>query len=344
MSGVCRIDGCTVVETGRCALEKDPDACPNRIENVEADRPEVAPAADLLESRGVGVMDGIGVPVLTPPVDVPSFPKSTTLELEVIERMMSRRYVTVVGILGDPESGKTACLASLYLLVSNAQLEGWTFADSRSLMGFEEIARGARRWNEGQPPEQMTVHTELDDERQPGFLHLRLRYEADGRHVDLALPDLPGEWTKSLIRSSRTDRLEFIKSADVVWLVVDGRTLANREHRHGTIIRLGQLIGRLRSVVGETMPRLLLVITHRDKYAIPEEILKRVADELSKHDATADVVAVAPFSDDTSIDPGFGLASLIRATVGPRHHVPSFWPSTMPKVGERFFLSFRSDQ
>ena len=257
---------------------------------------------------------------------------------------MSRRYVTVVGILGDPESGKTACLSSLYLLVSNAQLEGWTFADSRSLMGFEQIARGARRWNEGNPPEQMTVHTELDDERQPGFLHLRLRREADGRHVDLALPDLPGEWTKSLIRSSRSDRLEFVRSADVIWLVVNGSTLADRTQRQGAITRLGQLIGRLRALVDDAMPRLLLVISRRDMGKTPPEILQRISLELAKHEVTADVVPVAPFSDDASVEPGFGLVSLIHATAGERGATPPFWPSTVPKPGGRCFLSFRRDQ
>ena len=344
MSGVCQLDGCTVVETGRCALEKDTDACPNRMGNLEAVSPVEGAAVANIDSTAVEVRDGIGEPVLTPPVDVPSFPKSTTLGTEVIEEMMSKRYVTVVGILGDPESGKTACLASLYLLLSDAQLDGWTFADSRSLMGFEEVARGARRWNEGQPPEQMTVHTELDDERQPGFLHLRLRCEQDGRSVDLALPDLPGEWTKSMIRSSRTDRLEFVKSADVVWLVVDGRTLTNREHRQGTIMRLGQLVGRLRSFVEESMPRFLLVITRRDKCEVPALVLQRLTVEFSKHGATADVIPVAPFSDDRSVDPGFGLAALVRATLGPKHHPPAFWPSTIPKASERSFLSFRRDQ
>src|SRR5262249_55699493 len=154
-----------------------------------------------------------------------------------IEQMMASRYVTVVGILGEPETGKTACLASLYLLVANAMLDGWTFADSRSLMAFESIARGARRWNDGHPPEQMTVHTEMADDRQPGFLHLRLRRSSDGRVVDFALPDLPGEWTKQLVRASRSDRFEFLRAADVIWLLVDGRDLANKERRQGTITK-----------------------------------------------------------------------------------------------------------
>ena len=311
MSAACSFDGCTVAETGRCALEKDPDSCPNRISSLAIPRHSEGSSNQAEELSGEASTDTFGAPVLVPPVETPTFPSSTTLGPEVIERMMLSRYVTIVGILGDPESGKTACLASLYLLISDAQLEGWSYADSRSLMAFEESARGARHWNKGRPPEQMTVHTEMADERRPGFLHLRLRRASDGRCVDLALPDLPGEWTKSLIRSSRSDRLEFLKSADVIWLIVDGKTLIERELRQGAISRLGQLAGRLRAMIDGAMPRLLLVVTHRDAGETPAGVLDRIHLEMAKHNVTVDVIPVAPFSDNDAFKAGFGLASLV---------------------------------
>lgn len=333
----CRYEGCTVGETGRCALEREPTTCSNRI------------GSEIMESTGALAPGNVGdapidAPVLSHPVETPTFPPSTSLGPEAIEEMMAKRYVTVIGILGDPESGKTACLASLYLLVSNAALEGWSFGDSRSLMAFEEIARGARRWNEGQPPEQMTVHTEMADERRPGFLHLRLRRQADGRCIDLALPDIPGEWTKTLIRSARSDRLEFLLSADVIWLVVDGRTIANRESRQGTITRLGQLAGRLRTLIEGRMPRLLLVITHRDLETPEEAVLERIRTEFQKHGVSAEVIPVAPFSDKDEIRAGFGLADLLGASIGRDRSVPAFWPSSNPVAGGRSFLGYRRDQ
>ena len=344
MTRVCSLDGCAVVETGRCALEKDPNTCPNRaLGGEESDVPD-APVEDLVETSDIGEGGEIGGPVLAPPTEVPSFPKSTTLSPTVIESMMSRRYVTIVGILGDPESGKTACLASLYLLISHAQLQGWNYADSRSLRGFEEIARGARRWNEGEPPEQMTVHTQLDDDRQAGFLHVRLRREKDGRRLDLAFPDLPGEWTKALIRSSNSDRLEFLNSADVIWIVVDGSSLNDREKRQGTITRLGQLAGRLCVLIQDTMPRLVLVVTRRDTVEISSEVLGRIERELAKYDLIAEMVPVAPFSDNAAVEPGFGLTSLVHATLGKARSRPPLWPSTAPKAGSRSFLSFRRTQ
>jgi hypothetical protein len=255
--------------------------------------------------------------------------------------MMSSRYVTVVGILGDPESGKTACLASLYLLVSNAKLEGWSFAESRSLMAFEDIARGARDWNEGQPPEQMTVHTEMADDRRPGFLHLKLVRKSDGRRVDFALPDLPGEWTKAFVRTARSDRLEFMKSAEAIWVVVDGRALADREQRQGVITRLGQLAGRIRTLLDGVVPRLLIVVTHRDLGEVDAGVAARIATELAKHQVAGEIVPVAPFSDSNDVKAGFGISTLINATVGADRSAPKFWPSTTARPHGRSFLRYR---
>jgi hypothetical protein len=280
--------------------------------------------------------------VLNQPVRASAFPSSRTLGLEDLNAMMGTKYVNVVGILGDPESGKTACLASLYLLVSHAKLEGWSFADSRSLAAFEEIARGVRDWNEGKPPEQMTVHTQLADDRRPGFLHLRLVRHSDGRCVDLALPDVPGEWTQALVNTARSDRLDYMKSADVLWIVLDGRTLADIEKRQGLTARVGQLVGRLNTMFGGHMPRLMVVVTHRDLHVLNNNVVNRLYTELARRGAKAEIVGVAPFSDHPDTVPaGVGLSELIDLTVGKVAARPTFWPSTEPTEGDRAYLNYR---
>jgi len=339
VSQACNFEGCAVGETGICALERDPTACEHRRGLRERDADPEIGAPPLANAAG-----DLAAPVLKTREETASFPSSRTLGLEVVSRMMASRYVTVVGILGDPESGKTACLVSLYLLVANAKLNGWTFADSRSLMAFEEIARGARDWNQGKPPDQMTVHTEMSDDRRPGFLHLRLVRSADRRCIDLALPDLPGEWTTDLVSVNRADRFEFMKSAEVVWMVADGRSLADKERRQGAISRLGQLAGRLRSMFDEIVPRLLVVVTHRDHGEVDQSASELLKGEFAKRDLSAEILQVAPFTDGGSIPAGFGMVDLIDATVaGPR---PScrFWRSSPAQPAERAYLGFKRDQ
>ncbi len=339
MSGSCKYEGCTVDETGVCALERVPETCENRsgaggsVLNVQASTEGVSTAG----APG----DPVGAPVLSRPLARSAFPSSRPLGLEDLNQLMSSRYVNLVGILGDPESGKTACLASLYLLVANAMLAGWSFADSRTLTAFEDIARGARDWNDGIPPDQMTVHTELSDDRQPGFLHLRLVRESDGRPVDLALPDVPGEWTQALINSAESERFGFLKSAEVIWIVLDGRVLANRERRQGLIARVGQLVARLNTMLEQDLPKLLLVVTHRDRYVIDDAMTARLMGEVERRGATAEIVSIAPFSDAPEVtQPGFGIAGLIDSSLSRATQRADFWKSKPADAG-RFYLNFR---
>jgi len=343
MSGSCRFDGCTVDETRSCALERDPLTCGNRVISAVAG----ATSADAQGDDEVASQSGdrLGAPVLDQPVHASAFPSSRPLGLEDLNAMMGTRYVNVVGILGDPESGKTACLASLYLLVSHAMLKGWSFADSRSLAAFEEIARGARDWNDGKAPEQMTVHTELADDHGPGFLHLRLVRLSDGRRVDLALPDVPGEWTQALVNTARSDRLDFMKSAEAVWIVLDGRTLADIEKRQGLIARVGQLAGRLNTMLDGRASRLIVVLTHRDLHVLGDNVANRLQTELARRGAKAEIVGIAPFSDHPdNVPAGFGIAELIDLTVGKPTERPTFWQSTEPTEGDRAYLTYRRDR
>lgn len=342
MTSACNFVGCTVGETGKCALERDPLTCEHRTGAVSR---TTGGDEAIVEGAAAPAGIGVGAPVLEQPSGTSSFPPSRTLGPDVVSRMMAARYVTVVGILGDPESGKTACLVSLYLMVANARLDGWSFADSKSLMAFEEIARGAREWNAGHPPEQMTVHTEMTDDRRPGFLHLRLVRKSDGRRVDLALPDLPGEWTTALVATGRTDRFQFMKRADAVWVVVDGRTLANRERRQGVISRVGQLAGRLKTIFEGAVPRMMIVVTHRDRGELAESISARLAAELADRQVTAIVIPVAPFSENANVKAGLGIVDLIDATVSGALPAPEFWPTKqLPQAGARVYLGFRRDR
>jgi hypothetical protein len=339
----CKFEGCTIDETGICALSRDPLSCGNRINNAVDD----ATSADAQDNDEVASLLGerLGTPVLDQPERASPFPSSRALGLEDLNALMGIRYVNVVGVLGDPESGKTACLACLYLLVSHAMLEGWSFADSRSLAAFEEIVRGARDWNDGKSPEQMTVHTELADDHGPGFLHLRLVRLSDGRCVDLALPDMPGEWTQSLVNTARSDRLDFMKSADAIWIVIDGRTLAEIEKRQGLIARVGQLVGRLSSMLDGRVPRLMIVVTHRDLHVLTENVVSRLQTELARRGVSAEIVSVAPFSDaPNNVPAGFGIAELINMTVGKPSDRPTFWQSTEPTEGDRAYLNYRRDR
>lgn len=351
MSSGCRQEDCTVAETGVCLLNNEPTACQFRTAEADESSPVEATlqpphpdrTADVDESSQAEATVEPPAP-LTEPEKNPRFPPSLSLTLAQTRQIMSGRYCHLVGILGAPDAGKTAALVSLYLLAARGKLKGFTYADSRSLMAFVSISHGARRWNEGQPPEQLTVHTEQADDRSAGFLHLRLRPANHQLPVDLLLPDLPGEWTTALVDTNRVDRLEFLKRADVVWLMVDGQQLCATSTRHLALHRTKLLIQRLaRHLV--SLPPVVLVVTRRDRGTPDQATLDELKTEARDRGLDLEVVSIASFADAGAVTPGEGIADLIATSTRSVSKTPALWPEASDlTVGERAIMRFRMSE
>jgi hypothetical protein len=322
----CSRSECTVAETGRCLLNNDPDACPERLD---------------FEKQGISGSgpDSIEKPPLERPKDRPRFPHSQVFGPDDVRPFTSDRYYFLAGILGSPGVGKTALLVSLYLLAAHGKLEGYQFADSLTLMGIDEISRGARRWNGGEIPDEMTAHTELVDERIPGFLHLRLKRHIDGQVLDLLMPDLPGEWSDSLIDHKRTDRLEFLRSADVIWIAIDGSDLAkSRQH---VLHRTKLLLQRLKVFLDPHAPKVLVAISHLDQGQPEQRSLNALEAEAAKLNLSLSIVNVASFSENLAIAPGAGLIDLLSKTFEVMDFErEKFWPDTERKENGRYLMRF----
>jgi hypothetical protein len=323
MLAVCRIPECTFAETGVCLENNPPDQCPNRAEPAE------------------GAVDTTAVPPpLTAPSEKPRFPPGLTLGTAEAADLMASRYCRVVGILGAPDAGKTASLASMFLLLGREKLAGYRFADSRTIMALNEIAQGARRFNKGSPPQQMTTHTQLAEDRPAGFLHLRLRRNADGAAFDFLLPDLPGEWSETFIDKNRSDRLDFLKSADVIWIMADGRQLSGLETRKTALRRLELLIARVATLVNRPIAA-LLVISHRDSGEVSPADLESLKANAASRGITMDVAPIASFKRKGGESPaGFGISDLVTKTIGQAPPGGDFWPNRASAAAGRAMLRF----
>ncbi|SDC45861.1 hypothetical protein SAMN05444679_103121 [Variovorax sp. CF079] len=354
---VCELKDCTISQTGVC-LRSYPNVtdCPHHVTSKLTAELETAlatnsPAAEDERHREnvepidalPGTAASVGEAVLDSPEDRSSLPRSNTLGLAEANALMATRYVSLVGIVGLPDAGKTACIASLYLLLSHRALKGFSYLRSKTLMALEEISRGARRWNEGNAPAQMTSHTEMLNDRQAGFLHLRLRRSDDGRKFDLLLPDLPGEWSKSLIDSNDADRLSFLSAADTIWLLVDGRSFQSERTRRLSAHRAKLLIERLASLLCPRRPRIILVASWRDEGAFPPLALSEIQECGARFDFTIELCEIASFSIVPDIQPGCGMHELIATTLNQVPSRPDPWPESAPGSSARAFLRFRSE-
>lgn len=327
MSSGCRQEGCTVGDTGICVLENDPEACEFRIRNVEA-------------GGGRGA-DDYASPVLEAPAERPRLWGSLSLDIDDVRDLMAMRQMQLVGVLGTPAAGKTAALVSLYLLLSHGKLEGFQYADSLTLMALEEITQGARRWGPA-PPDEMTARTEQADGRSAGFLHFQLKQEGGGL-IDFIIPDLPGEWSDALIETNHVDRLDFLHSADVIWLFVNGLELRQPAQRMRAISRAKSLLRRLAEMMGDGMPPVKIVVTHADLGALPAKTKQGLEAILDGVTTAVDILEIASFPGGGNVQGGLGIAALISESLPRSSEPPVTWVGKEP-AASRFILRYANSE
>lgn len=343
--GACRLGECTFNVTGACVLNRPVEQCSNRSDpgeagiGIEDDDIDEGVHAASSSTTGKSLPD-LGSAFLTRPDETPRLPSSLTMGLDEATSLMTRRHTTMVGILGLPDSGKTACLVSAYLLLARGKFEGYDYADSASLMAFEQISRGSRLWTKGDEPAHLTTHTEMADDRQAGFLHFRLRCQKDGRFFDMLMPDLPGEWSKALIDKADSNRFAFLKSASVIWLMVDGRAFADRKRKRYATYRAEMLVERLSAILPTPKPRIILVPSWRDIGEFPADAYQSICEEGGRHGIKVALAPIASFSFG-EVPPGSGVASLIDMTLNHDRPSPDFWPDDRSS-GTRTLSRFRS--
>lgn len=350
MRGPCKDPNCTFSLTKVCVRGNPPDECSHRPLLTEE---KLADGEDAHERSGLDSDESlsevtrlleVGGAVLDAPTELPTLPASRTLDLDKANAMMEARQTCMIGIVGLPGAGKTASLVSAYLLLAKGEFEGFSYADSVTLRAFEEIARGSRIWVKGNPPEQITAHTTLTDDREAGFLHLRLKRDSDGKFFDLLLPDLPGEWSKELINLNNVARLAFLKSSSVIWLMVDGRQFANADTVSYARYRASLLIERLAELLGEHRPRILLVPTWRDAGAFPATEFTGLSEMATRLGFEIEMAPIASFSWNDAVPPGDGLAKLVELSICPPKLAHAFWPVTEVNREDRSLLMFRGRQ
>lgn len=340
MADPCPRSGCTHGATGRCLLNYEPaESCPAlqglevpedldstpipganaRMPSATSADPEEPVETEVRKTRDAEVLsiDAKSVVANLKPANPTTVQLSPGRELGLdgLARLAAKRPVRLIGLLGSPDAGKTMALVSTYLLAAAGKLEGYEYRNSESAFAFNDLSRGARAWAQGRMLDQIVPHTELADERRPGFLHLRLHSESIGSTVDLAFPDLPGEWTETLINKNVYDRLGFLRNADAIWIFVDGEALANLETGHDICARTCAAIGR----VAEHLPRRLplkLVVTRADQYeSIPSAVLDPILEEAERHRYELEVHEIISVDRANKKRSGKGIPELLNESV-----------------------------
>jgi hypothetical protein len=133
-----------------------------------------------------------------------------------------------------------------------------------------------------------------------------------------------------------------LKSADVLWLTVDGADLV--KSRQQVLHRTQLLFQRIKPFLESQAPKIIVVISHLDRGEPEERSIKVLESEAMRHGLELSIINVASFSDEQTIEPGTGLLDLLKATfdIGASSRA-AFWPDIERTPVGRYILRFRSD-
>ncbi len=181
-----------------------------------------------------------------------------------VAKLAARGRLVVIAIVGASGVGKTNALATLYLqLLNGERLEGYRFAGSLTLGGWEALA-DPMRWGPGGVTPNFPDHTPRGAARQPGLLHLALR-DCNDQLRDVVFADAPGEWFERWAVDQAHDSAEgarwLERHADAVAIFLDSAKLANPEERGSARHQSQQLLTRIGAAY-KTRPRAAIWAKH----------------------------------------------------------------------------------
>jgi hypothetical protein len=228
--GTCKEPACTVFENGECYEGMSaPSLCPNYIafdegaEVVTEDLSDSDESLDVLAPRLLETIDLYG---------------GDELDHDGSLRITRASLTRVIVLAGPNDSGKTTLLASLFEWFLSEPLANYLFCHCETLWAFDRRCHLSRTDSERNTED--TERTKSDSEQT--MLHLRVRHEDLLRPPqDLLLSDIRGELFKKAIKTkAEAQRIQVLKRADHLALLVDGEKLASLAARNqvGTAARM----------------------------------------------------------------------------------------------------------
>lgn len=254
IQGHCLEPGCAAGQGGSCIENLATEDCPhfiigeppadNELESAQASDPEAA--YEVVPARVSN-----------------SF---TVSEADAFLRETGGPIRTVA-IVGDPDSGKTTLIASLYELLRAGRLN-CGFAGSETVRGFEHrchLSRTASGRRTG-----VTLRTRLLERL--SFLHLRIAGD-QAEPWEIILADRAGEDYEAMLgRPDEALNLAELLNFDVIIFLVDGTKLADPAQRHVHTARIRRMILAVsQSGLLEPTRWYQLVLTKSDELDASEE-------------------------------------------------------------------------
>lgn len=296
----CSNPDCKIAETGKCVEGLDPSACGNYGKPLRI--LDIAQVAD----------EGAAPEMV-------SLPHANRLAPCEARDLLPQARARVIAIVGPHDSGKTSLIASLYDQLQDGPIVPFAFRGSQTLHAFEQACHDARAASQRGTP-----HSERTKRGEVRFFHLGLLHQESGEALNLLLGDRAGEEYREA-GDDTTVAAEFIEvgRADVVTLLVDGKSLAHDGHRHNAREEMLLILQALKDA--EIVPigaRLAIVLTKIDAVRASPNA-KRVEADLAtvvarfnanfvNGFAKFEVFRVAASPTEPGVERGTGVSELLR--------------------------------
>lgn len=230
----CKQEGCTAAIDGKCLEGLTLDSCPH-CTIVEDDITYEIVESDVVENDAITDEEIFHEVHLGEALEIG--------ETNIITNSSKTRLILLVGL---SDAGKTTMLASIFdLFQSQSNFSGYSFAGSKTLIGFERRCHHARIKSERDIPE--TERTKSSDSRV--FLHLKVNKE--NTSTNLLFTDISGEIFKELNNSTiESKNFELAKRADHFALFIDSDQLSDFVKRN---VAKTRSIGILSSLIEANM-------------------------------------------------------------------------------------------
>lgn len=190
------------------------------------------------------------------------------LTTEQLKTITYQYDFNLVMIVGESESGKTTILGSIFDLFQMGLVKKFSFAGSKTLIGFERRCHPSRRSSNAKKPV-----TDKTPSKEFGFLHLAVKPKdaLTKKAHHLLLSDISGERFR-LARDSSPAMLDLdlMKFADHIIFVIDGSKLADKFKRTAAISHAQMFIQRALDTNLYDKGRVLTVAITKSDLLIPE--------------------------------------------------------------------------
>lgn len=250
------------------------------------------------------------------------------LSLHETYGILARENAVITVLIGPSACGKTTIETTLYQLFQRDKVNGFLFAGSKTLQGYEERSFYTRINSR----EKIASTPRTIQKLQEVFLHLRLLDKRNNQKINYLLADLSGEEIQAYIAdvNSLTQNMSFIRHTDNYTIVLDGERLADKLQRNGVIEEAASMIRTIFDAgLFSSLTKAQLVISKYDVIKTKddsrtEQYLQKNIHELEclifRYINNVTIHRVAAMPDGGDLTVGFGLEELLTAW----DYIPSY--------------------